>query len=284
MIRQYATSDFERIVSIARETELAFKPGEIKERLEKWTSLVWDDSGTVEGVACWQKENDREFNLNIFVEPASRRQGIGSGLFDRSIEGIRSHGERGRITIRYRLDSGDSQRFFRNRDFVNWYSVDDLMYDGSRMPEPLLPPGAEIRSYEDRDFEEFISVMGDAFIPLRRFFDFRPHDVRELHKDASARERLLANKSDRFALLYEGAIMAMAEIKGNFIDTLGVTPAGRGRGFGKALMHHCMNVLRNRGFRVIETSVILGNIPAWRLYSTLGFRRIQITEWACRWI
>ncbi|MEX0974885.1 MAG: hypothetical protein WD024_06050 [Bacillota bacterium] len=44
------------------------------------------------------------------------------------------------------------------------------------------------------------------------------------------------------------------------------------------------DVLRARGHAVVETSVVLGNIAAWRLYDVLGFKRMQADEWACKWM
>ena len=185
---------------------------------------------------------------------------------------------------KYRIDRGESQRFFRDRGFAYWYSMDHLLYDGPKMPESCLAAGVEIRPYEDEHFEEFVRAMADAFIPQRRFFDFRPHDVRELYEREDGRGRTLQSRDDKFVLLDNGKLAAIVELEGNFIDTVGVDLAARGKGYGKALMQFSVNLLRDRGHKNVETSVVLGNVPAWRLYNVLGFRRVQADEWACKWI
>ena len=148
--------------------------------------------------------------------------------------------------------------------------MDWLRYDGTDLPEPQLPPGVEIRPYEDEYYEEFFRVLAEAFLPQRRFFDFRPHDVRQLHTADGDREQVLANKENLFVLLDHGRLVGIGELEGNPIDSVGVDARAKGRGCGRALMQYGINVLRGRGHRVVETSVVLGNIPAWRLYNTVG--------------
>lgn len=283
MIRPYSPSDLEPVTKIVREDNVMFY-GDIKERLENWTTLVWDDDGTVKGAACYKREKAGEFNIRMYVGPGYRRQGIGTELLNASLAGIKDMHEPGRITVRYRIDQGESQRFFRNRGFAFWYSMDILQYDGPELPEPSLPPGVEIGFYEDRHYEEFFRVMAETFLPQRRFFDFRPHDVREFRKSEGDRERILANKDNMLVLLEHGKLVGVLEFEGNFIDTVGVDPAAKGRGYGRALMRRAMNLLRERGHQVVDTSVVLGNMPAWRLYNSLGFKRVQADEWACMWI
>jgi ribosomal protein S18 acetylase RimI-like enzyme len=186
--------------------------------------------------------------------------------------------------VRYTQDDGGARAFYQKRGFVYWYGMDMLTYDGPRMREPVLPAGVEIRAYEDRDYDDFFRIMGESFLPQRRFHDFRPHDVREFHRTPEHRKEVLKNMDNMFVLLVDGKVAAISELEGNFIDTLGVDFRSRGRGFGKALMQHCINVLLDRGFPTADTSVLLGNLAAWRLYNILGFRRTHVREWACRWV
>lgn len=283
MIRSYIQEDLDGIVNIIRKADRMPAPA-VSERLEKWTSLVWVDSATPKGVVCYEKEEDGEFNIVTYVDPDWRHRGIGSRLLDAALAAVKAMNERGRITTRYRIDLDDSQRFYRNRGFVYWYSMDYLMYDGPAMPKPNLPPGVEIRPYADEHYEGFFRVMAETFIPQRRFYDFRPHDIREFRTAEDDREKVLTNKDNMFVLLEDGKLRGVLELDDNFIDSVGVDQAAKGRGYGKALMQYAVNVLRARGHQIVETSVVLGNIPAWRLYNTLGFRRVQVDEWACMWV
>ncbi|MGE5580550.1 MAG: N-acetyltransferase family protein [Bacillota bacterium] len=283
MIRPYSPTDLEAIVDMVHEDD-RMPADDIKERVEKWTTLVWDDGGVVKGAASYQKVKDGEFSIRVFADPGCRHKGIGSELLNASLAGVKEMHEPGRVTVKYRLDRGESQRFFRNRGFAYWYSMDYLAYEGPAVSLPDLPSGVEIAFYEDRHYEEFFRVMAETFLPQRRFFDFRPHDVREFHKSEDDRKRVLANKNNMLVLLEHGRLVGISELEGNFIDTVGIDLAAKGRGYGRALMLGAMNLLRARGHEVIETSVVLGNVPAWRLYNTLGFKRVQADEWACMWI
>lgn len=282
VIRTYEPGDLPTIVKMVTGDDRV-SPDLIQERMEKWLSLVWDDGSTVRGVACYNREAPREFNVRIYVDPAFRRTGIGGALYTAAMPLIEALGH-GRVTARYRADSGDGRGFFLRRGFTYWYSMDMLRYDGPRMPVAYPTADTEIHQYEDRYFDEFMRIMAESFLPQRRFFDFRPHDVREIHGGGDGRKRVLENRDNMFVALEGGKLVAIAELEGGFIDTLGVDAHARGRGFGRALMQHCVNVLLGRDVRGVETSVVLGNMPAWRLYNTLGFRRVQIDEWACLFI
>lgn len=284
MIRPCNPSDFGAIVSMVAKGD-HMTSSLIEERLKgKWTALVCEKKGAIAGIVAYMKEEDGEFNLLVYVEPSQRGSGIGDVLFSAGLNGIATFGESGRITTKYRTDMGNSQGFFRNRGFIYWYSMDSLMYDGPKQPDPTLPAGCEIIAYEDRFYDDFVRIMADSFFPQRRFFDFRPHDVRKLHAEPEDRDDLLKNRDNMLVLLQRGKVSAIAELENNFVGTIGVDPASQGRGFGRALMQQCINTVLDRRYRTVETSVVLGNLTAWRLYNVLGFRRTQTDEWACRWM
>lgn len=97
---------------VQRRTKM--KASDIQERLESWTSLVWEDGSIARGVACFAKESDREFDLRMFVEPDSRGSGIGEALYEAAMTGISAFG-RGRLTVGYRVDGETAPLFFRKR-------------------------------------------------------------------------------------------------------------------------------------------------------------------------
>jgi len=77
-----------------------------------------------------------------------------------------------------------------------------------------------------------------------------------------------------FARASEGAVGMVAvarEGEGFMLHGLGVVPAFRGRGFGRAILDASLVVLRNRGVGAVSLEVDVDNVPALALYRSRGF-------------
>ena len=59
------------------------------------------------------------------------------------------------------------------------------------------------------------------------------------------------------------------------IHTLGILPPYANRGIGSFAVTEAMDILRKQGKRVIRLDVLLGNLPAEKLYKRLGFSFVQ---------
>lgn len=71
-----------------------------------------------------------------------------------------------------------------------------------------------------------------------------------------------------------GAVLLMNEAPGREaweVIYLGLTPGARGRGLGRAVIRHALNLARAAGAPVLELAVDLRNTPAVRLYRQTGF-------------
>ena len=69
------------------------------------------------------------------------------------------------------------------------------------------------------------------------------------------------------------AVLLMAEVPGRDVWEviyLGLTPAARGRGLGRAVLEHALGLARTR-VPWLELAVDLRNTPALRLYEATGF-------------
>lgn len=63
---------------------------------------------------------------------------------------------------------------------------------------------------------------------------------------------------------------------------IGLSPAGRGRGLGAAMLRHAIAELRSRRVRRLVCAVDRRNAPALGLYARLGFREFSArTAWVC---
>ncbi|GBD35713.1 Mycothiol acetyltransferase [bacterium HR36] len=59
------------------------------------------------------------------------------------------------------------------------------------------------------------------------------------------------------------------------IQNVGVVPAHRGKGLGKALVLQALHAFRQLGFHRAVLEVTAENTPAYQLYQSLGFRTVQ---------
>lgn len=66
---------------------------------------------------------------------------------------------------------------------------------------------------------------------------------------------------------------AVNETDASGIRLLGVDPAVRGRGVGKALTHACLDLARDQGHAQVVLHTTQSMTSAWRLYQGLGFLR-----------
>ena len=68
--------------------------------------------------------------------------------------------------------------------------------------------------------------------------------------------------------------------RGLYLEDLYVTPAGRGRGVGKALLRHLAQLAVERGCARFEWAVLDWNMPAIEFYDAMGAARMD--EWRIR--
>jgi GNAT superfamily N-acetyltransferase len=259
--------------------------GSFRRALEAYSIMVDEVRGRLKGFVGTREAEPGERDIRVYVNPAHRRRGVGRRLFEVGMERLKGSG---RVTAKYRVDAGGGGgAFYAGRGFRVWYGMDELIYRGGRRPDlagsaPASAPTLDIRPYDDRHFEAYVRLVGDAFEPMRRSHDFRPHNVREMNSTPERRDYFLAHRDDIFLAFGEGVLVGEAAVEGDFIDEIGVAPGHQGQGYGRLLTLFCLDLLLRRGHPHPRTSVVVGNGPAWDMYYRLGFELVQTNEWACR--
>lgn len=295
MLRDLRPDDIETLVRMLRAGD--HTPEEaVRRAIGAYHVLVGEEDGRMKGFVGTREEAPREFDLRIYVDPGFRRQGLGRRLYEAGMARLQGPG---RVTARYRADGltpaggpNVAQAFYARRGFKVRYSMDELVYPGGRRgpgDRAQPPAGAgtrlEIRPYDDRYFERYIRIVGDAFEPMRRGKDFRPHNVFETNDNPERRAYFLSVGHDIFLAFAMGpggeeTLVGVGGVEGDFIDEVGVDPAYQGQGYGKALTEFGLNLLLERGCPSPRTSVVSDNEPARGMYYRLGFELAQTNEWA----
>jgi len=150
----------------------------------------------------------------------------------------------------------------------------------SQVPEPDWPEGISVRTVDpDVDDEALVSAHRDAFSEhygyLEQPFETELAELRHwlAADDFEADLWFVAEEGDTIA----GFCCCYAEAPGDtersLVDVLGVRPAWRRRGIGKALLLHAFGVFSSRGTRGAVLTVDTENTTdALRVYEIAGMR------------
>jgi len=142
---------------------------------------------------------------------------------------------------------------------------------------PCPSTGFEWRPFEAALESEFRSVLQATYagsLDMPELEGARAlDDILESHRAAG---RFVAERWRLGRILDKpeaAAVLLMAEVPGRNvweIIYLGLTPAARGRGLGRAVIQHALELARDRA-PWLELAVDLRNTPALRLYEAAGF-------------
>ncbi|WP_092530364.1 mycothiol synthase [Amycolatopsis arida] len=157
--------------------------------------------------------------------------------------------------------------------------------EGARWPEPTPPPGITLRTFRpDRDERAVVEVNARAF-------SWHPEQGRMSVADVRAAEAESWFDPAGFFLAEdaEGRVVGFhwtkvhpanpARFGGRPVGevyVVGVDPAARGGGLGKALTLAGLRYLRDRGLGQVILYVEGDNAPAITVYTRLGFTRYEV--------
>lgn len=222
--------------------------------------------------------------LRLLVDPARRRQGIGTALLQRAVERSRAlgvHVLRGKhataagAVFARRVGAVDEQRIV--------LSALDLRT--AELPEPLPPEGWSLATWIGRVPDEHLAAyvvaraaMDDA--PAPEGFDYpawTAQDVRAVEESLVRRNREMRLT---VAIGPRGQIGAFTELRVTpdsalgFTDDTGTVAAHRGKGLARAVKLESLRRLRHDhpGVEVVSTSNAEENAAMRHVNESIGFR------------
>lgn len=279
MIRDYRESDLEAIKALVRrDNELGMDT--VAHELSQGRRLVYDDR-VIKGCATVsERGKPGQINVRVLVDPTHRGQGVGSKLWQ-AIQPLVEAPEVTMAVTFYRSDRGHSCEFFYPRGFRRWFGNHLMYYRGGKLPEP----GLEVRLYDDALFVEHNRLINECFAPLREQNDIKPYriyaddaaDDQELRKKTAE-----AHRENSWFFYHRGQLVGWAELDGAEIDTIAVASEHQRKGYGRQIMHYCINYLLDKGYNPVQLHVIETNVCAKRLYESIGFELIETYEYARR--
>lgn len=217
--------------------------------------------------------------LNIHVAPGERSQDGYRALVRAGLERTRQVGTAAaHIALRPPYDRAadlESEGFKMAR--VYW----DMTWEEERVPQVELPDNYRVRHFGAEDVAELTRVHNAAFAGS---WGFSPYS-----EEQTAHRAGMANTSYRgIRLLFHGdqlagynwtLLMSDGRRRQGVIGSIGLAPEFRGRGVSKTILADGMQYLRSAGADYVRLEVDGSNVPAIRLYRSIGFRKTGELHW-----
>lgn len=226
-------------------------------------ALRWDESRLIGFAGIYAFGNTRTAEIAGAVDPAARRQGIGSALLDAVLSVCERSGFTRALLVTPRNDAG-GREFAAGRGAVLDHSEHAMMLPGPPADGPTNP-ALTVRPAAADDIPAIASIMSATF-------DFVPDDVAD---------RLHQPTDRTYVVDLAGEVVATARLA--FADEVGsiygfaVAPDQQGRGIGRDVLRRCCRTLRDQGASRVTLEVEVDNDRALGLYTSVGFQRV-LTE------
>jgi mycothiol synthase len=237
-------------------------------------ALVAELGGAVAGVIV-PDQNDLQ------VAAPYRRQGIGTALVEAVLPVLRGRGE---PYLLLHVPAGETagRRFAEARGFRYRATLHWMERPGSdACPSPSAPDGILLRGFDPaaEDLAALVALMNDAFADHATPVSWTRDEIAARHAQPEfdpAGTLLAADGAHPEHLV--GFARASVETRDTGpigeIHLIGVLPAWRGRGLGRALLRWGIRYLQEGQVPVIGLAVTAANAPALRLYEAHGFRTV----------
>lgn len=272
MIREFEIQDKDNLTEIIRKGNI-IEESDIISIIENEDKklFVYDQSG-IKGFGYF-KLSDKETKrceINLYVEPESRRNGIGTALYNeinKYIEVIKPN----ILVTEFRVNTDNPTSFYKKLGFKKWYGNYDMHYNGTYQSDVDL----EFVPYEDVYFQKYAKLVQESFYELRKENDIHPYLIPISEKNRSI---MLNKKEFTYVLFDKKEIIASVQEKNGYLDGIMVSEKYRGKGYGRKATQFAINKVLSNGNNLIHLSVVEWNTKAVALYKSVGFEIVQATH------
>lgn len=264
-----------------RETRETWALPRFQKERDAW--VVLDAGGKIVGYAfAWDRKPHIEIQADSYVAPTLASSGLEEALLDRIEERAREHRAAAprseEVLIRGFTSPQGTERIqaFLSRGYTHVRTFCRMTIElgaPETIAAPRWPAGIAAREYvRGRDEAAFDKAIQESFAD---HFGF----VHEPHAEWVSRRVDQAGFEPGLWTLAQdgnepaGAILAYAPEGEGWVRELGVRPAWRGRGLGRALLLHTFTLFARRGIQRVGLGVDMANATgATQLYESVGMR------------
>ena len=157
----------------------------------------------------------------------------------------------------------------------------DMTWEENRIDDVELPDGYWVRHFGAEDVAELTSVHNASFAGS---WGFSPYS----DEQTAHRVRMANTSHQGIRLLFHGEqlagynwtlLMSDGRRRQGVIGSIGLAPEFRGRGISKSILADGMQYLQSAGADYVRLEVDGSNIPAIRLYQSIGFQKTGELHW-----
>ena len=248
---------------------------------QRWWGVTRDADGTLTGAAALVPEaaEDGPGVVELAVDPAHRRAGLGGALAAAAARAVRERDAGAETSAWAHGDLPGSGTLARRHGLAPVRELRRMRIDAgglTALPPAALPAGVRIRPFTPgRDEGTWLEVNAAAFAdhPEQGSLTREDLEARMAQPWFSAEGLLLAEEEDGTAVGYHWTKVtddAGGEPEGE-VYAVGVAPAAQGRGLGRTLTLAGLHHMAERSVAGVDLYVDADNVPAVRLYDSLGF-------------
>lgn len=273
MVRDFIESDINEIIRLFTLEYIAM-PEEIESLKAAAKILVYDDNEiqgfirlSISGSHCYAEIGAAS---NELIKPVGLKLWKEAQKFlkEKSVDSVE---------IYHVKDNIYWQQFFNEIGFEYWYSVYRLSYTGTKFDESEL---CAVK-YEDKYYEDKMTLECEAFTPLRRENDIKPYNWYEgsSKEDIERNREWTLKQQDYIYLFFESdEIVGASMVKAAEVDLLFVNPKYQGKGYGRKILEFAVNRGLEQNASGVNLNALASNDSALRLYRSTGFKIVQAQD------
>ncbi|MBR4879128.1 MAG: GNAT family N-acetyltransferase [Clostridia bacterium] len=209
----------------------------------------------------------KRIDVGIVVKKEVRRQGIGKALWHSISRLAKEKFVAESFECRIVADDLAAINFCGKIGFLPWIATHTMIYNDELLPTPatLFEP------YEDKYYEDYYELLGQAFYDMRKSIGAEPFKI----VPNGNREEMFEYETFLAINSQDKPIAAVTIEMGNHIENLCVLPEAQDLGFGRQLAIFATNraLMSERGFAELE--VVSTNEKAIGLYKSLGYKTVR---------
>jgi mycothiol synthase len=233
---------------------------------EAW---VWEDGDRLVASATYGMDGDAANTRGVV---AAKGRGIGSEILERGEAFARAEGAK-KILAGAAEPDDDARALFESRGYREARRFYEMAIELTEPPpDPVVPAGLVVDELGDGEYEAFYDALNEAFT---EHWEWHP----EPFEDWFARRQGQASDEQGpiWFVIRDGDELAAVTRNdanlagGGYVGAIGVRPAWRGKGLGKALLHRTFAEFWRRGTTRVTLGVDSQNTTgAVALYERVG--------------
>lgn len=272
VIREFSNNDLNPLLNLLKQGYVISTEEATSEFTRTNPKIYIYDDGIIKGFALITPADGptKMSWIKIYVGKPFRHSRIGTTLHEKAIKCAKNEFGAKTIATKFSSLKDNPILFYKNLNYEKWFLYHTMKYNGGPQPDH----GLNFINYEDKYFEQYITLKGEAFYDLRRANDIKPYNCSDFSDNS--RQYCLNNKDHIYLLLGEkDEIISTIYVKNSTLAEIIVNKKYEGQGYGCKTTQYGINKSLKEGSKSIELSTLHCNKRAISIYEALGFELVQ---------